>query len=313
MGQLNLGDGFIPTSVNKLLNRKRLRVSKIIQDKKREENNLESSNNNVGKWTSQEHEIFINACLQNGNSWSKIQQALKNRTTPQIRSHAQKYIIKLCKKYQIKIKSKKFRNLKKIPEQKLKRRKTLPLSEMSARDKQILNIFNYYSRSYKPFTIEKIYNKELDIKNNNKCKHSQANKVIAERINKRLFKILKSDRNGMSTSRKRKNVIQEGIILNYNNGILFSLTELRQINQTFCDSFITNNYDYDTTVYSAFEWFKAVQCNTYAIEETYYSDNLIKVLQSLVTSLDNSLEKWRKSLCYLYNIERFNINLWREI
>ena len=48
-----------------------------------------------GHWTQDEHERFIEAINKYGKDWKKIMQVVGTRSSNQIRSHAQKYFIKL--------------------------------------------------------------------------------------------------------------------------------------------------------------------------------------------------------------------------
>jgi SHAQKYF class myb-like DNA-binding protein len=53
-----------------------------------------------GHWTQDEHDRFIEAINKYGKDWKKIVQVVGTRSSNQIRSHAQKYFIKLEKKKQ---------------------------------------------------------------------------------------------------------------------------------------------------------------------------------------------------------------------
>ena len=53
-----------------------------------------------GHWTQDEHDRFIEAINKYGKDWKKIVQVVGTRSSNQIRSHAQKYFIKLDKKKQ---------------------------------------------------------------------------------------------------------------------------------------------------------------------------------------------------------------------
>lgn len=57
------------------------------------------SGNNNGRWAKDEHLRFLAGCLQYGNNWKKVETYVRSRTSTQIRSHAQKYLKKLDKKY----------------------------------------------------------------------------------------------------------------------------------------------------------------------------------------------------------------------
>lgn len=47
-----------------------------------------------GRWTSSEHEAFLRALKVYGREWKKLATVIPNRTSAQIRSHAQKYFSK---------------------------------------------------------------------------------------------------------------------------------------------------------------------------------------------------------------------------
>lgn len=55
-----------------------------------------------GHWKKDEQFRFIKGCLLYENNWKKIQECVETRSSNQIRSHAQKYIIKLTKKHKTK-------------------------------------------------------------------------------------------------------------------------------------------------------------------------------------------------------------------
>ena len=58
-------------------------------------------NHSEGRWTTEEHIRFLKGCLLYSNNWKKVESYVKSRSSTQIRSHAQKYLIKLNKKYKI--------------------------------------------------------------------------------------------------------------------------------------------------------------------------------------------------------------------
>ena len=73
-------------------------------------NSLTSSSSYLnGRWSYDEHIRFLKGCLLFGNNWKKVENYVKSRTSSQIRSHAQKFLIKLndaeeiLTKYKIKI------------------------------------------------------------------------------------------------------------------------------------------------------------------------------------------------------------------
>ncbi|GKY95433.1 hypothetical protein MPSEU_000504800 [Mayamaea pseudoterrestris] len=52
---------------------------------------------NTGRWTAEEHSLFLQGLEQHGKGWKKIAQLIKSRTVVQIRTHAQKYFQKMTK------------------------------------------------------------------------------------------------------------------------------------------------------------------------------------------------------------------------
>ena len=52
---------------------------------------------NTGRWTAEEHRLFLQGLEQHGKGWKKIASLIKSRTVVQIRTHAQKYFQKLSK------------------------------------------------------------------------------------------------------------------------------------------------------------------------------------------------------------------------
>jgi SHAQKYF class myb-like DNA-binding protein len=55
------------------------------------------SGENTGRWTADEHRLFLQGLEQHGKGWKKIASLIKSRTVVQIRTHAQKYFQKLAK------------------------------------------------------------------------------------------------------------------------------------------------------------------------------------------------------------------------
>eukprot|EP01031_Cornospumella_fuschlensis_P029953 gene29953-36175_t len=52
---------------------------------------------NQGRWSAEEHRLFIEAVNQFGREWDKVQSVVKTRSLAQVRSHAQKYFLKLSR------------------------------------------------------------------------------------------------------------------------------------------------------------------------------------------------------------------------
>lgn len=52
---------------------------------------------NTGRWTYDEHRLFLRGLELHGKGWKKIASLIKTRTVVQIRTHAQKYFQKIAK------------------------------------------------------------------------------------------------------------------------------------------------------------------------------------------------------------------------
>ena len=50
-----------------------------------------------GRWTPEEHDLFLEGLMLFGNEWKSVQGHIKTRSATQARSHAQKFFIKLRK------------------------------------------------------------------------------------------------------------------------------------------------------------------------------------------------------------------------
>jgi len=51
----------------------------------------------TGRWTAEEHQLFLEGLRQHKKQWKLIADLIKTRTVVQIRTHAQKYFQKLLK------------------------------------------------------------------------------------------------------------------------------------------------------------------------------------------------------------------------
>jgi len=64
------------------------------------------SDNYNGRWTKEEHHRFVEAIQAHGKNWKKVEESVGTRSGAQIRSHAQKYFLKLEKETKVNQKSK---------------------------------------------------------------------------------------------------------------------------------------------------------------------------------------------------------------
>ena len=79
----------------KFITSKQLTPTINVLQKKTKLKSIESSYNKNGRWTKEEQKKFAEAILKFGNDWKKIENYINSRSITQIRSHAQKYLIKL--------------------------------------------------------------------------------------------------------------------------------------------------------------------------------------------------------------------------
>ena len=63
-----------------------------------------------GRWTTEEHRLFIEGLAKHGKDWKKIEDLLKTRDGAQIRSHAQKFFLRMTKEYKRMMKTGKYDN-----------------------------------------------------------------------------------------------------------------------------------------------------------------------------------------------------------
>lgn len=56
-----------------------------------------SGRENAGRWTNEEHDLFLEGFRLHGKGWKKIAALIKSRSVIQVRTHAQKYFLKMSK------------------------------------------------------------------------------------------------------------------------------------------------------------------------------------------------------------------------
>ena len=62
---------------------------------KKDDYNMGINNSNNGRWSKEEQNLFAEAVLKYGNDWKNIQNHVSSRNITQVRSHAQKFLMKL--------------------------------------------------------------------------------------------------------------------------------------------------------------------------------------------------------------------------
>mmetsp|Transcript_23920 Transcript_23920/g.24149 ORF Transcript_23920/g.24149 Transcript_23920/m.24149 type:complete len:399 (+) Transcript_23920:87-1283(+) len=58
---------------------------------------LTDNRENAGRWTNEEHDLFLEGLRIHGKGWKKIAMLIKSRSVIQVRTHAQKYFLKMAK------------------------------------------------------------------------------------------------------------------------------------------------------------------------------------------------------------------------
>ena len=58
---------------------------------------MEEDGGSTGRWTTEEHQLFEDGLRKYGKQWKRIAEEIPTRTVVQIRTHAQKYFLKLAK------------------------------------------------------------------------------------------------------------------------------------------------------------------------------------------------------------------------
>jgi SHAQKYF class myb-like DNA-binding protein len=67
-------------------------ATKSKSKKKKNSSNMSSTGSqgeNTGRWTAEEHRLFLQGLEQHGKGWKKIASLIQSRTVVQIRTHAQ--------------------------------------------------------------------------------------------------------------------------------------------------------------------------------------------------------------------------------
>ena len=56
------------------------------------ETQVNASGVSTGRWTEEEHRLFLTSALEHGKNWKMISRLVKTRTAVQVQTHAQKYM-----------------------------------------------------------------------------------------------------------------------------------------------------------------------------------------------------------------------------
>jgi len=87
---------------NEVQETEKIKLKKRKREAKSNNNNITSEGDiKTGRWSKEEHKKFIEAICKFGNEWKKVQQYIKSRSSTQARSHAQKFFLRLKKKFNL--------------------------------------------------------------------------------------------------------------------------------------------------------------------------------------------------------------------
>ena len=203
-------------------------------------NEDENDNNNIinGRWSQKEHLLFIKGCLLYGNYWKKVKKYIQTRSCSQIRSHAQKYLNKLNKKYYgNKNNMNNFDINLKLNENDIKRlvnKNKFSEKDMDDAELYILSIFKGNKEKEKGL-IDENEEKEIDQSNSNKKNYNEIDKI---------FNIIKVSREEKEKEREKekKKLIEDNNKENNDNYENEKNNEINDLDNMDIDNNNNRNY-----------------------------------------------------------------------
>ena len=174
-------------------------------------NEDENDNNNIlnGRWSQKEHLLFIKGCLLYGNNWKKVKKYIQTRSCSQIRSHAQKYLNKINKKYYGNKNDVNNVDLNlKLSDDEIKRlvnKNKFSEKDMDDAELYILSIFKSNKDKDKSL-LEDNDEKESDITKNNS---RSCSKKIIDTESEKIFNIIKVSKEEKQKEKEKKNFSEE--------------------------------------------------------------------------------------------------------
>jgi SHAQKYF class myb-like DNA-binding protein len=281
-----------------------------------------------GRWEQNEHRAFILSCLKYRNNWKRIQEDVRTRTAAQIRSHAQKFVIRLCRKYKIKRKNDIFeeRSLfapKISKKTKLNRiRYDRPVDETLCDELKILTIFNYnvdgliymktdsedncYSQSDTEANGHKSSEKEDQIRIKKKKKIKKRKKVNTLSMSRFENTILKQ----INSSINEKDKQLEGILTNFQMELeLLHEKNEKNFNLIF-HPFSEQSYLFDESLFQKYFTHNNMEYNKYILEffsQMHNNQNSIqKELESFNLLFQKEIEEDELMKCIIEENKRFD-------
>ena len=194
----------------------------------------------VGRWTKEEHNNFLKGMKEYGNDWKMLEKLIKTRSRSQIRSHAQKYFVRLRKKVKSQYMKfnaknlinyvfntiKKFNGGKPVTVNQRKRALNVIISNFRNFGKDEIESCNMLVNETKIINSQKDGNKStFDEEECNKSIISEKNDIIIEINNSNIENIKNVQENKMMfCNKKRKNNSLVNIIFKINKVIKYKYT-----------------------------------------------------------------------------------------
>ena len=195
-------------------------------------NEDENDNNNIlnGRWSQKEHLLFIKGCLLYGNYWKKVKKYIQTRSCSQIRSHAQKYLNKLNKKYyKNKNNENNFDLNLKLSEEEIKRlvnKNKFSDKDMDDAELYILSIFKGNKDKDKCILDDQEEENDISNNNNNSLKKNNGDEKIfyitkVSKEEKEKYRLIEKDEKTNNENSENENNSNENNdnIININNKI----------------------------------------------------------------------------------------------
>ena len=152
-------------------------IKNNINNESMELNEDENDNNNIinGRWSQEEHLLFIKGCLLYGNNWKEVQNYIQTRSCSQIRSHSQKYFKKLKKIYRNKNINEKISQEEII---KLTNKNKLNNKDMEIAEIYIMSLFNGNKEKSNEEIKENNTENNYNLRKNKKMKLKEKEKIF---------------------------------------------------------------------------------------------------------------------------------------
>jgi len=238
---------------------------------------------NTGRWQKEEHQRFLLACYEHKEDWNRIEEQVGTRSIVQIRTHAQKYLLKLCKKYSIRLKTKKFKN--RISQHLNFLSGKCNISSMSKYDKNIFDIFKYYDRELLKPSEEEPRPSNIIAICLEETKPKEAENISENQSTVEKEKMMQTDRVEVSETNKNQSLFasegEKTFLFNFNQ-----FDEIRQNNQRVFDylNIDLSNHMQEYSNYTIIS--RHIEENKYMIQGLFQSSDYYQMYLMYIDYLD---------------------------